>query len=114
MPLLFDSYVFGITLFKTYHHARQMREVKQRSITEVLLRDGIVSYSSLFPSIQYSRMIRDLLLFVRETFKIMHISLQTTLIMRTIVLCSQSRPQILLLVWYAFYICIGIVTEFIL
>ncbi|EIM85378.1 uncharacterized protein STEHIDRAFT_111971 [Stereum hirsutum FP-91666 SS1] len=40
MPLLFDSYVFGVTLFKTYHQAKEMRELKQRSITELLLRDG--------------------------------------------------------------------------
>lgn len=110
MPLLFDSYVFGITLFKTYHQAKEMRELKQRSITELLLRDGTALYLFLLP-LWYSQMIRGLLLFVRDTFKVMHISFQTTLIIWTEVLCSQSRPQILLLIWYALYICIGIVIQ---
>lgn len=50
LPLLFDSYVLGITLSKTYHHAKEMREIKQRSVTGVLLRDGIALYFCLFPS----------------------------------------------------------------
>ncbi|EIM82967.1 uncharacterized protein STEHIDRAFT_160579 [Stereum hirsutum FP-91666 SS1] len=44
LPLAFDAYVFGITVFKTYGHVTQMRKQGQRSITEVLLRDGILYF----------------------------------------------------------------------
>lgn len=41
LPLLFDSFIFIITLFKTYRHAREMHHLKQTTITDVILRDGM-------------------------------------------------------------------------
>lgn len=40
LALLFDAYVFGVTVYKTYGHAMQMRARGERGLTGVLLRDG--------------------------------------------------------------------------
>lgn len=40
LPFVFDSFVFGVTIFKTYQHALEMRRHGHISIAEVLLRDG--------------------------------------------------------------------------
>lgn len=41
LNLIFDTVVFVLTLAKTYHHVKEMQDVEQISIAEVLLRDGL-------------------------------------------------------------------------
>lgn len=40
LALVFDAFVFGVTVYKTYGHAMEMRARGERGLTGVLLRDG--------------------------------------------------------------------------
>ncbi|EIM91102.1 uncharacterized protein STEHIDRAFT_107732 [Stereum hirsutum FP-91666 SS1] len=40
LPMIFDTFIFAMTVFKTYRHLLEMRKHGQKSITEVLLRDA--------------------------------------------------------------------------
>ncbi|KAE9405711.1 hypothetical protein BT96DRAFT_934698 [Gymnopus androsaceus JB14] len=45
LVLAFDGIVFGLTLAKTFHQVQSMHALKQRSITEVVLRDASAGLS---------------------------------------------------------------------
>lgn len=38
--VVFDTLVLGLTMIKTYNHAKEMQRLGQLSVTQVLLRDG--------------------------------------------------------------------------
>lgn len=40
VPLVFDSFIFGVTVFCTYRHVKVIQKQEAQSITEVVLRDG--------------------------------------------------------------------------
>ncbi|EIM81893.1 uncharacterized protein STEHIDRAFT_161249 [Stereum hirsutum FP-91666 SS1] len=43
--VVFDTLVLGLTMIKTYDHAKEMQRLGQLSVTQVLLRDGVMYYT---------------------------------------------------------------------
>ncbi|EIM81238.1 uncharacterized protein STEHIDRAFT_162223 [Stereum hirsutum FP-91666 SS1] len=44
LTLAFNAFIFGITVVQTYWHTVEMRKYGQTSVTEILLRDGILYF----------------------------------------------------------------------
>ncbi|KIK51160.1 hypothetical protein GYMLUDRAFT_252335 [Collybiopsis luxurians FD-317 M1] len=44
IDLAFNSFIFGATLAKTFHHAIEMKRLGEASVTQVILRDGFLYF----------------------------------------------------------------------